>query len=365
MGTDFRSVPELMDMRMLLEETIKKISPLNKQAMEIAIQRQANLTKPPGSLGLLENFSIRLAGIKGEIPEKIRKKAVILCAGDHGVVEEGISAYPQEVTTQMLWNFISGKAAINVLARHIGAEVLLVNAGVKQQIKHPAVIDRPVKPGTGNIAKGPAMSRQEAIEAIELGIEVAERAIKKGAGILATGDMGIGNTTPSTAIISVLTEIQPGLITGRGTGLDDSGLKRKVEVIEKAIRINQPDKNDPIDVLAKIGGFEIGALAGVILAAAANRVPVVIDGLISTAAALLAVKITPLTRDYLFPSHLSEEPGHQIALKNLKLEPYLLLKMRLGEGTGAVLGIFIIESALKILREMATFEEAGVSREKN
>lgn len=350
---------------MLLEETKKKISPLNEEAIRKASERQSNLTKPPGSLGFLEDCSIRLAGIKGEIPVEIGKKMVILCAGDHGVVEEGISAYPQEVTAQMLLNFISGKAAINVLAKHVGAEVLLVNAGVKEQIKHPAVTNRPIKPGTENIVKGPAMSQQEAVKSIELGIEMTEEAINKGAGIIATGDMGIGNTTPSTAIVSVLTETPSSLITGKGTGLDDSSLKRKAEVIEKAIEVNQPDRGNPIDVLAKVGGFEIGALTGVILASAANRVPVVIDGLISTAAALLAVEIAPLASAYLFPSHLSEEPGHQAALKKLRLEPYLLLKMRLGEGTGAVLGVFIIEASLKILNQMATFEEAGVSRKKN
>ncbi len=348
---------------MPLDEIVEKIKPLSEELMTKARERQNNLIKPPGSLGLLENFSIRLAGIKGEIPAEIGKKLVILCAGDHGVVEEGVSAYPQKVTAQMLKNFVSGKAAINVLARQVGAEVLVVNAGVKEKIKHPIIIDRPVKSGAGNIVKGPAMSRQEAIRAIEIGIEVAEEAIKNGAGIIATGDMGIGNTTPSTAIISVLTETPPNLITGRGAGLDDSRLKKKAEVIKKAIEVNQPNKNDPIDVLAKIGGFEIGALTGVVLAAAAHRIPVVIDGLISTAATLLAVEIAPLACGYIFSSHLSEEPGHQIALKKLGLEPYLLLKMRLGEGTGAVLGAFIIEAALRIFNEMATFEEAGVSRE--
>jgi len=330
--------------------------------MKKAAERQADLTKPPGSLGYLEDFSVRLAGIKGEIPQDIGKKVVVLCAADHGVVEEGVSAYPQEVTTQMLFNFISGKAAINVLARQIKAEVVLVDVGVKETVSHSAVINRKVRAGTANIAKGPAMSRKEALSSIEAGFEVAENAIKKGAEIVATGDMGIGNTTPSAAIVSVLTQTPPEKITGRGTGIDSEKWSKKVKVIEKAIKVNQPHPDDPIDVLSKIGGLEIGALTGVILACAANRVPVVIDGLISTASALLALGISPFVRDYLFPSHLSEEPGHLVALKKLGLEPYLLLKMRLGEGTGAVLGIFILEAALKILNEMATFEEAGVSR---
>lgn len=350
---------------MHLDETLRKIKPLDESSMKKAQKRQANLTKPPGSLGYLEQISIRLAGIKGKIPTSVGKKVVILCAADHGVVEEGVSAYPQEVTSQMLLNFVAGKAAINVLARQVGAEVLLVDVGVKNQVKEPSIISSRVKAGTDNIAKGPAMSRQEAIKSIEAGMEVAERAIKNGAGIIATGDMGIGNTTPSTAIISVLTETPPHLITGQGTGLNHQNREKKKRVIEKAIEVNRPDKNDPIDVLAKVGGLEIGALTGVMLACAANRIPAVVDGLISSAAALLAVKMAPLAREYLFPSHLSEEPGHQTALKKLGLEPYLLLKMRLGEGTGAVLGVFIIEAALRILNEMATFEEAGVSREKS
>lgn len=348
---------------MAFRALVKKIKPLDETSMKIARQRQDDLTKPPGSLGRLEAFSVRLAGIKKiKIPKEIGKKVVILCAADHGVVEEGVSAYPQEVTAQMLFNFISGKAAINVLARHIGAELVLCDVGVKKLIQDPTIISRRIRSGTANIAKGPAMSRKEAVSSIEVGIKIAEEAIGKGAGIIATGDMGIGNTTPSTAVISVLTQTPPAQITGKGTGIDLQRWGKKVKVIEKAIEVNRPDRSDPVDVLSKVGGLEIGALTGVVLACAANRVPVVIDGLISTAAALLATEISPLAKEYLFPSHLSEEPGHEVALKKLGLEPYLLLKMRLGEGTGAVLGIFIIEAALKVLNEMATFEEAGVSR---
>ena len=339
-----------------------EIAGLDRASMEKARERQKNLTKPSGSLGLLEAISIRICGMRSEVPSTLGDKVVILCAADHGVVEEGVSAYPQEVTGQMLLNFSSGKAAINVLARHVGAMVVLVDVGTLADVEHPLVITKKVRKGTANLTAGPAMSRAEAEKAIAVGIEVAEQEIAKGAGIIATGDMGIGNTTPSSALVSALTGIPVRQVVGRGTGIDDDRLEKKVDVIERALALNRPSMEDPIGVLAKVGGLEIGALAGVMLAGAMRRVPMVVDGFISGAAALLAVRIHPGVKEYLFPSHLSEEPGHVIVLENLGLKPLIDLGMRLGEGTGAVLAMPIIEAAVKILSEMATFEEAGVSR---
>lgn len=349
---------------MKIEEVLSQIKPLDEEWMQIARERQENLTKPPGSLGYLEEISIRLCGIKGEVPKSLGKKVVILCAGDHGVVEEGVSAYPQEVTTQMLLNFAHGGAAISVLSRHVGADVVLVDVGAKENVDHPAILSKKVKNGTFNFTKGEAMSREEAESAIEVGLEVAVEEIKKGAGIIATGDMGIGNTTASSALISFFTGFPVRSVVGKGTGIDDSAFEKKVQVIEKAIEVNKPDPDDPIDVLAKLGGLEIAALIGVMIAGAIHRVPVVIDGFISGAAALIAVRIAPQVKDYLFPSHLSEEPGHCIVLEEIGFTPFLHLKMRLGEGTGAVLAMQVIEAAVKILSEMRTFEEAGVAKGK-
>ncbi len=346
-----------------MEEVLSQIKPLDEKWMQIARERQKNLTKPPGSLGYLEEISIRLCGIKRKIPKSLGKKVVILCAGDHGVAEEGVSAYPQEVTAQMLLNFASGGAAINVLSRHVGADVVLVDVGANEDVNHPAILSKKVKNGTLNFTKGEAMSREEAESAIKVGLEVAAEEIRKGAGIIATGDMGIGNTTASSALISFFTDFPVRSVVGKGTGIDNSAFEKKVQVIEKAIEVNKPSSDDPVDVLAKLGGLEIAALTGVMIAGAIHRVPVVIDGFISGAAALTAVKMAPQVKDYLFPSHLSEEPGHRLVLEELGLKPFLLLNMRLGEGTGAVLGMFIIEAAVKVLNEMATFEEAGVSRE--
>lgn len=349
---------------MSLKDKLEKITPLNAKAMEQARLRQDRLTKPAGSLGYLEELSIKISGIRGEITSGLEKKVVILCAADHGIVEEGVSAYPQEVTAQMVLNFARGNAAITVLARYLGAEVVVVDVGVKEDIDHPAVVTRKIRKGTANFAKGPAMSRKEAEKVVEIGIELAELEVEKGAGIIATGDMGIGNTTTSSAVISALTELPPRSVAGKGTGIDQEVFERKVKVIEKALALHRPSSNQPLDVLAKVGGLEIGALAGVMIGGAINRVPVVIDGLISSAAALLAYKLCPQVKDYLLPSHLSQEPGHRLVLSELGLEPFIHLDMRLGEGTGAVLSFSLIEASLKLLNEMATFEEAGVS-EKN
>ena len=347
---------------MMLQNLITKIKPLDQVSMEFARARQDDLTKPRGSLGKLEQISIQVAGITMNPRPRIEHKVVTVMAGDHGVVAEGVSAYPSEVTLQMVYNFLRGGAAINVLANQVGARVVTVDMGVAFEIApHPNLIDKKVAPGTGNIAKGPAMTKEQALQAIRAGVEVVDTELERGLDILATGDMGIGNTTPSAAIAVALTGRSAAEIVGRGTGVDDEGLQRKINTVVQAVKINQPDPSDGLDVLSGLGGFEIAGLVGAILAAAANRKPVVIDGYISTAAAMVAVSLAPQVRDYLISAHRSLELGHQIMLEWLGLEPLLDLEMRLGEGTGAVLAISIIEAACKTLDEMATFSEAGVS----
>jgi nicotinate-nucleotide--dimethylbenzimidazole phosphoribosyltransferase len=345
-----------------INQAINSIKPLDERAMAEARMRQDNLTKPQGSLGQLEFVSIRVAGIKGNPRPKIHHKVIFTLAGDHGVTRKGVSAYPSEVTPQMVYNFLRGGAAINVLARQVGARVIIADLGVASVLeRHSQLKDKKVALGTHNIAEGPAMSREEAIRSIEAGMELVEEELTKGMDILGTGDMGIGNTTPSSAITAVLTGVDVAAVTGKGTGLDEEGWKRKVKVIEKALALNQPDPKDTIDVLSKVGGFEIGGIVGLILAGARYRIPVVIDGFISGAAALIATSLSPQVKPYLIASHQSAEPGHKRILEHLGLIPLLNLNMRLGEGTGAALGIFLVEASLKILDEMATFAEAGVA----
>jgi len=347
---------------MSLKKLITKIQPLDEAAMQSARARQDTLTKPQGSLGRLEELSIQLAGITGETIPSIKDKAIITMAGDHGVVAEGVSAYPQEVTPQMVLNFIHGGAAINALARHVGARVVVVDMGVAFDFEpHPSLIIKKVAHGTANMAQAPAMTREQAQQAILAGVEVIEAEIARGLDIVGTGDMGIGNTTPSAAIAAVFTGEAPAKIAGRGTGVDDAGLKRKISAIERALKVNQPNPKDGLDVLAKVGGFEIGGLAGVILGAAAHGKPVMVDGFISTAAAMIAVTLAPQCKNYLIAAHRSQEYGHGVMLNWLGLKPLLDLDLRLGEGTGAALGISMAEAACKILSEMATFGEAGVS----
>jgi nicotinate-nucleotide--dimethylbenzimidazole phosphoribosyltransferase len=347
----------------LLARTLQQIRPPCREAMEAAQARQNELTKPRGSLGRLEELSIKIAGIKGEIVRGFQHKAIIVMAADHGVVEEGVTFYPQEVTRQMVYNFLAGGAAINVLARYIGARVIVVDMGVAGGCEpHPNLVCKMIEFGTKNMTKGPAMTRQQAVDAIEAGIEVVEAEVLKCLDIVGTGDMGIGNTTASSAIAAAITGEPPARVTGRGTGLDDTGVAHKIGVIQKALEINRPDPKDPIDVLSKVGGFEIGGLAGVMIAAAAHRIPVVIDGFISGAAALIATTLAPGVKDYLIAAHLSAESGHKTLLQHLGLVPLLNLEMRLGEGTGAALGIAITEAAVKVLAEMATFSEARVSK---
>jgi nicotinate-nucleotide--dimethylbenzimidazole phosphoribosyltransferase len=347
---------------MTLQTLLAQIRPLDESAIAAARIHQDQLTKPPGSLGRLESLACQIAGITGIVPPVIQQKIVIIMAGDHGVVAEGVSAYPSEVTAQMVANFLNGGAAINVLARHVGARVVVVDAGVAVELEpHPDLVVMKIAPGTGNIAQGPAMTREQAIQAIQAGVLVFEAEIKRGVDIVATGDMGIGNTTPSAAIASALTGLPPHKFIGRGTGVDDLGLKKKLSAVERALVINQPDPLDGLDVLSKVGGFEIAGLTGVILAAATHRRPVVVDGFISTSAALVAATLAPLSCDYMISAHRSQEQGHDLMLEWLKLTPLLDLHMRLGEGTGAVLAMSLAEAACKILAEMATFGEAGVS----
>jgi nicotinate-nucleotide--dimethylbenzimidazole phosphoribosyltransferase len=347
----------------LIDQTIQRIKPLNKVAMEAARQRQGILTKPGGSLGALEELSVKVAGITGSERPRIGRKTIITMAGDHGVTELGVSAYPSEVTAQMVFNFLSGGAGINVLARHVGASVIVVDMGVACDIPDdPRLLNKKVGYGTKNMVAGLAMSREEATRSVETGIEIIEEEVKGGLDIVGTGDMGIGNTTASAAITSAMTGISPFEATGRGTGVDDEIFERKVRVVENALSLHNPDPDDGLDILSKIGGFEIGGLVGVIIGAAAKGVPVVIDGYISGAAALIATVLAPSCRDYLIASHVSVEKGHRAALKHLRLKPLFDLEMRLGEGTGSALAISIVEAACKILDEMATFDEAGVSK---
>jgi nicotinate-nucleotide--dimethylbenzimidazole phosphoribosyltransferase len=320
------------------------------------------LTKPARSLGRLEELAVRLVVLRGE-PPRVARPVVFTFAADHGVAAEGVSAYPQIVTTQMLENFLRGGAAINVLARQAGARVVVADFGVANPVaRADGLVDCSMGPGTANMVRGPAMSHAQALRAIEAGARLAEEAIAAGADLLATGEMGIGNTTAASAITAVITGAAPDTVTGRGTGVDDATWRRKVEVVRRALAVNGPDACDGLDVLATVGGFEIAGLVGVVLAGAAHHVPVALDGFISGAAALVAVALAPDARHALFASHRSVEPGHAVALAHLGLEPYLDLGLRLGEGTGAALFIHLARAAALIYTEMATFKAAGVSQ---
>ena len=346
----------------LLKQTLENIVKTNPAMGEEAQKRLDNLTKPPGSLGVLEKIVVQLAQIQENPLPTLGDKVVMTMAGDHGVVEEGVSAFPQEVTPQMVLNFLSQGAAINVLAAHAGARVVVTDVGVAgEPIDHPDLNNCRVRPGTRNMAKGPAMTEEEAVAAVEVGIKLVNEEIDKGATLIATGEMGIGNTTPSSAILACFSGEDVEFITGRGTGVDDHGLIKKQQAIRKALEVNKPNPTDALDVLKKVGGLEIAALTGVILGASARRVPVVIDGFISTAAALVAYNMKEECKEYMLASHLSQEPGHKIMLDIMGLQPVLYLDLRLGEGTGAALAFHLIEAAVKIIHEMATFEEAGVS----
>ena len=351
---------EVMD----YQKALSSITNTNGKFGEEAQNRLDSLTKPQGSLGRLEEFSKQLVAITEDRMPSLDKKIVFTFAGDHGVAEEGVSAFPKEVTPQMVMNFVNGGAGINVLARHAGAEVVAVDVGVDYDfggLDKEGFVSRKVVSGTKNMRKGPAMTREETEKCINVGIELADEYAGKGYKMFGTGEMGIANTTPSSAITALLTGVSVEDITGRGTGINEDAWKNKVQVIKDAISTNRPEASDPIDVLSKIGGAEIAAIAGLIIGAAANKVPVVIDGFISTAAALIAYLIEPKTKGYMFAAHRSQEIGHKALLEKIGLRPILDLDMRLGEGTGAALAMLVIEGGLKTYKEMATFEEAAVA----
>ena len=346
----------------LLSKTIENIEKISIDSDGKIRERFNNLAIPTGSLGRLEEFATIYASIKGSTDATIRDKVVFTMAGDHGVSSEGVSVFPQEVTGQMVKNFLDGGATISVLARHVGARVVVVDCGVKADFEpFDGLKIKKVGYGTDNIARGPAMSREQAIKSLEMGIEAFNEEYLNGIDIVATGDMGIANTTPSSAIIACLTGADLSRVTGRGTGLNDDGVEKKIEVIKMSLDVNKPDPSDPIDVLSKVGGFEIGGIAGLCLAAASKRTPVLVDGFISTAAALIACAIEPKVNEYLISSHASTENGHKIALEKLQKRAILDLDLRLGEGTGAVLAMNLVEAGVKILTQMATFSEAEVS----
>ncbi|MFO8048620.1 MAG: nicotinate-nucleotide--dimethylbenzimidazole phosphoribosyltransferase [Desulfosudaceae bacterium] len=345
-----------------LNQTIQDIDSVNREVMEQARKRLAEQAKPAYSLGMLEDVSARLAGIAGTIDVRLNRKVIITCAGDHGVVAEGVSLFPREVTAQMVFNFVTGGASINVLARHAGAEVWVADLGVDCEFSPDLpVFHKKIAPGTASFARGPAMSRAQAIAAVEAGIDIVEELWqKRPVDMLGTGDMGIGNTTPSTAIIAAFSGIAVEKLTGRGTGIDEAGWQRKVDVIKRGLDLNRPDPEDPLDVLAKVGGFEIGGLAGLVLGAAAHKIPVVCDGLISTAGALIACKMAPRAKQYLFAGHRSVETGHRFMHEQLGLEPLLDLNLRLGEGTGAALAMELLDASTRVLADIKTFAEVNI-----
>jgi nicotinate-nucleotide--dimethylbenzimidazole phosphoribosyltransferase len=347
----------------LLDQTISSIKPtLNEDAFHAAKERLANQAKPAKSLGIMEDISARLAAIKGTIDVKLVNKQIVTCAGDHGVTEEGVSLFPSEVTPQMVYNFARNGASVNVIGKHAGALVKAADIGVNHDFEPDLpIFHKKVRHGTANFTKEPAMSREEAILSIEAGIDIVnELEAEARVDILGTGDMGIGNTTPSSAIIAAFSGIAVEKLTGRGTGIDDRMLENKIAVIKKGLSLHRPDPRDPIDVLSKVGGLEIGALAGLVLGAAARGIPVVCDGLISTAGALIACELCPAAKHYLFASHKSVEIGHVFMHERLGLEPLIDLKFRLGEGTGAAVCMELLDLATRILADIKTFEEVGI-----
>lgn len=346
-----------------LNETIGRIKSPDKKKYEEALKKLSEQARPAGCLGLLENISARLAAIFGTMDVKLKNKIIVTCAGDHGVVEEGVTLFPQEVTHQMVFNFVNGGASVNVIARHAGARVFVADFGVNHDFRPTLeIFHKKVRKGTSNLAKGPAMTREEAVRSIEGGIEIVEELLKKEKiDMLGTGDMGIGNTTPSSAVIAAFSGLPVEMLTGRGTGIDDKMLKHKIEVIEKGLKVNKPDKNDGLDVLSKVGGFEIGGLAGLVLGAAAHGIPVVCDGLISTAGALIACSIAPMAKEYLFASHRSVEAGHRFMHEHLGIEPVLDLGFRLGEGTGAAAAMELLDLSTRILAEIKSFAEVNIN----
>ena len=345
---------------MKLNDALDQVKPIDQAKADAAQAHMDQQTKPQGSLGRLEEFARRYIAITGS--DTIRRKAIFTFAGDHGITEEGVSAFPREVTPQMVYNFVNGGAGVNALARHAGADLTVVDMGVDHDFEAmEGLVINKIGYGTANFSKGPAMGREDAVRCLEAGIALAVQCSEDGIGLTGTGDMGIGNTTPSAAIVAAFSRRPVAEVTFRGTGIDDESLKRKVAVIEKGLEVNRPDPDDPVDVLAKVGGFEIGGIAGLVLGSAAVGIPVVVDGFISTAGALIASELHPNVKDYIFAAHKSVEIGHMHMLERIGQEPILDLRMRLGEGTGAALAMNLIEAALQGYREIATFEQAGVS----
>ena len=348
----------------LLQETLAKVTPLNRAVMNEVQVRLDSLTKPPGSLGRLEEMVRQYAGVTGEVSPRIPRKCMFLFAADHGVALLGVSAYPIETTVHMTRNYLVAKGAgANALANFCGADMVVADLGIAGDVSDvPGLLPRKIAYGTRNFTEGPAMTREEAIRAVEIGIELVNEKVQQGYRCFSLGEMGIGNTTSSAAIVAAFTGISAEQATGRGTGISDSRLQIKINAVRQALSVNQPDPADGIDVLAKVGGFEIGGLAGVILGAAANRSMVVIDGFNAGAASLIAHALSPLCRHYMLASHLSAEPAHCKMLESLGLSPYIDMGLRLGEATGASLAMNLLDAAIRMLNEMATFTEAGVSQ---
>ncbi|MFA6308205.1 MAG: nicotinate-nucleotide--dimethylbenzimidazole phosphoribosyltransferase [Clostridia bacterium] len=346
----------------MLNKTIKKIKCLDESAIKKVQIRLDNLTKPLGSLGRLEDIVKQLAGISGEHYPKVDRKTVVIMCADNGVTQENVSSCPKSVTSQVTKNFTKGFTGINIISKHAKSEILVVDIGVDDDIDCKEIINKKIKNGTSNIAKGPAMSREEAIKAIETGIDIIKKLKDDGFNLVGTGEMGIGNTTTSSAIASVLTGMSVERMVGKGAGLSTEGYKNKFDVIKRAIEINKPMKKDPIDVLSKLGGFDIAGLTGCFIGSAAYRMPIVIDGFISAVAAFVAYRIEPKVKDFMFPSHCSAEPGTSVILDELGLEPMLSMKMRLGEGTGAALAFNIFDVAVDLYNNMGTFEDAKIEQ---
>ncbi|MBP3304798.1 MAG: nicotinate-nucleotide--dimethylbenzimidazole phosphoribosyltransferase [Oscillospiraceae bacterium] len=340
-----------------LRAIISEISPLDEAAMAKARERQAQLAKPPGSLGRLEELSVQLAGITGQVHNKIEKKHLLVFAADNGVVAEGVSSAPQSVTLMQTVNLTRARTGASVLAKHFGCGITVCDVGVNADITDPRVLSRKIAYGTGNIAQGPAMTAEQALQAILTGIDIAKNT---DADVLGIGEMGIGNTTTSSAVLSVLLDAGSNAVTGRGGGITDDSFRRKKEVIRQAIAVNRPDRQDPVDVLAKVGGFDIAAMCGAFLGAAYTHRPVVIDGFISAVAALCAYRLCPNVKGYLIPSHASFEIGYQLAMDAMALQPLFLLGMRLGEGSGCPLAFQVLDAACAIINDMATFDQAGI-----
>jgi nicotinate-nucleotide--dimethylbenzimidazole phosphoribosyltransferase len=341
----------------LLKKTLENIKKRDEDAVKKAWKRLDNLAKPIGSLGYLEEIAAKMAGITGKVHNEIKKKNIIMMCADNGVVEEGVSSCPQNITTIMTNNFNKMITGVGVLAKHANSDITVIDIGVNGDFNNPKIVNKKIAYGTKNMAKGPAMSREEAIKAIEVGIETVDRLVNEGYDLFGTGEMGIGNTTTSAAVLSALSGLSPEVTAGKGAGLTDEQFEKKKRVIQKSLEVNSPDKNDVIDVISKVGGFDIAGMCGCFLGAAKNRVPIVIDGFISSAAALCACKLHSDVKDYIFESHLSAEPGAKYMMKELGLKPMLNLNMRLGEGSGCPLAFNIIEAALYMMNNMGTFED--------